>query len=433
MKQIPFYLIRTDHPENPIPLTESLTLGSSQDCSVQVTGPNISPRQCRLEFKGFFVVLRNFTNEHPTLLNGNTLSTEKILRDGDLITVGDETFTFSTSPVRLQDSLGLRSKNEEWSLKLKELGAAAKTDFPVLLLGPSGTGKEVLAEAIHKHSLRSKGPLVSVNCSALSESLIESELFGHVKGSFTGASQDRKGAFEAARGGTLFLDEIGDLPLSLQAKLLRALENHEIRPVGSDRNVQTDVRIIAATHQNLPLRVKLGQFRSDLFHRLNVIQTVTPSLTDRKEDFEDLCNSFARKMGLRINSNGMKTLKSHSWPGNIRELRNTLSRAKALYPDHILDEGIADRIIDRSLVTTSIEAPKAQIQPQRSLSAVKEYEKSMILKKLIEHQGNQRRAAVDLGLAKSTLNDKIREYGICAKSIAKQAKDYFSADFNLQS
>jgi DNA-binding NtrC family response regulator len=129
----------------------------------------------------------------------------------------------------------------------------------------------------------------------------------------------------------------------------------------------------------------------------------------------------------------MKTLKSHSWPGNIRELRNTLSRAKALYPDHILDEGIADRIIDRSLVTTSIEAPKAQIQPQRSLSAVKEYEKSMILKKLIEHQGNQRRAAVDLGLAKSTLNDKIREYGICAKSIAKQAKDYFSADFNLQS
>lgn len=432
MKQIPFYLIATDRPESPIPVTESLTLGSSKDCSIQLAGAHISPRQCRLDFKGFFVVLRNFTIDNPTLLNGEPLSAEKILKDGDLITIGDDNFTFSTTPVRLQDSLGLRSKNESWSIKLKELGAAAKTDFPVLLLGPSGTGKEVLAEAIHKHSSRSKGPLVSVNCSALSESLIESELFGHVKGSFTGASQDRKGAFEAARGGTLFLDEIGDLPLSLQAKLLRALENHEIRPVGSDRNVHTDIRIIAATHQNLPLKVKLGQFRLDLFHRLNVIQTVTPSLADRKEDFEDLCYYFAKKMSLRVSSNGMKTLKAHSWPGNIRELRNTLSRAKALYPNHVVDEGIADRIIDRSLVTTLTEPAKAQIQPHRPLSAVKEYEKNMILKKLVEHQGNQRRAAVDLGLAKSTLNDKIREYGICAKSIAKQAKDYFSADFNIQ-
>lgn len=433
MNQTPFYLISVDTPQNPIPVTESLTLGSSRDCSLRIEDEGVAARQCRLEFKGFFVVLRDYNTDSPTILNGKALSSEKILKDGDVIQIGSAEYTFSTTPVRLKDTLGLRSKNDSWSLKLRELGAAAKTDFPVLLLGPSGTGKEILAEAIHKHSPRAKGPLVSVNCSALSESLIESELFGHVKGSFTGASQDRKGAFEAARGGTLFLDEIGDLPLALQSKLLRALENQEIRPVGSDRNVQTDVRIIAATHQNLPLRVKLGQFRLDLYHRLNVIQAVTPSLSDRMEDFEDICNSFARKMGLRIHTEGMKTLKSHSWPGNIRELRNTFSRAKALYPDHLLDQGIADRIIDRSLTTSLVEPPKPQIQPSRPLSTVKEYEKNMILKKLVENQGNQRRTAIELGLAKSTLNDKIREYRICAKSIVKQSKEYFSADFDSRS
>ncbi len=196
----------------------------------------------------------------------------------------------------------------------KNLGNVAKTDFPVLILGPSGTGKDVIAQALHQTSDR-QGPFLSVNCSALSETLIESELFGHVKGSFTGAVNDRKGAFEAARGGTLFLDEIGDLSYNLQAKLLRALENGEIRAVGADRNTQTDVRIIAATHQNLGEKIREGSFRSDLYYRLNVVTVTPPALNLRMEDFEGLLYGFARSMRVRF---------SH---GAIVSLKNILGRA----------------------------------------------------------------------------------------------------------
>ncbi|WP_374032992.1 sigma 54-interacting transcriptional regulator [Bdellovibrio bacteriovorus] len=199
-----------------------------------------------------------------------------------------------------QPPFPIKSRNEVWNEELQTLSNVAKTEFPVLILGPSGTGKDVIAQALHENSLRDKGPFVSVNCSALSETLIESELFGHVKGSFTGAINDRKGAFEAARGGTLFLDEIGDLSYSLQAKLLRALENNEIRPVGADRNVRTDVRIIAATHQNLSEKIREGLFRSDLYFRLNVVSVAPPALALRMEDFEELLYTFARKMRVRF-------------------------------------------------------------------------------------------------------------------------------------
>ena len=197
------------------------------------------------------------------------------------------------------------------------LSSVATSSCPVLILGPSGTGKDVLANAIHNSSKKSGAPFISVNCSALTETLVESELFGHTKGSFTDAVSDRKGAFEAARGGTLFLDEIGDLPYSLQAKLLRALENNEIRPVGSDRSIKTDVRIIAATHQNLYNKIRDGEFRADLFYRLNVITIETPALKERIEDFDNLLYSFARQMRVRFSFNAIKTLKKHDWPGNI--------------------------------------------------------------------------------------------------------------------
>ena len=251
--------------------------------------------------------------------------------------------------------------------------------------------------------------MVSVNCSALSESLVESELFGHIKGSFTGATENRKGAFEAARGGTLFLDEVGDLPLSLQPKLLRALENSQIRPVGSDRSLETDVRIVAATHQDLKKLVFEERFRADLFFRLHVVQLQTPALKDRKEDFEDLIYDFARSMRVRFSFGAVQYLKNHDWPGNIRELKNVVARAKAFWGLEEITEATAAQLIDH-LPALSDSIDGNSFKPSRSV--IKEIELEMIKSRLIANRGNQRKTAVDLGMPKSTLHDRIKTYGI---------------------
>jgi len=302
----------------------------------------------------------------------------------------------------------LQSRNLRWNAELQSLKGVAQTDFPVLILGPSGTGKDVIAQAIHRSSGRELGPFISVNCSALTETLIESELFGHVKGAFTGAFSDRKGSFESARNGTLFLDEIGDLPFSLQAKLLRALENSEIKAVGSDQVIKTNVRVIAATHQNLNHKIQDGQFRADLFFRLNVVSVSTPTLKERIEDFEDLLNIFAKQMRVRFSYDAIQKLKMHSWPGNVRELRNLVFRAAAVFPKEQIDIFRVERLLKSSTNHVSvIEEPS----PSR-LSVIKEVERQIILRKLQENKGNQRKTALELGMPKSTLNDRLRQYNI---------------------
>lgn len=306
----------------------------------------------------------------------------------------------------------LQSRNPLWNAELQSLQSVAQTDFPVLLLGPSGTGKDIIAQAIHKSSPRALAAFVSVNCSALTETLIESELFGHIKGAFTGAVSDRKGAFESARFGTLFLDEIGDLPFNLQAKLLRALENNEIRPLGSDRVTKTNIRVIAATHQNLSQKINDGQFRADLFFRLNVVSIFTPSLKERIDDFEDLLYVFAKQLRVRFSFDAIQKLKMYSWPGNIRELRNLVSRAAALFPHQQIDLERAERLLRGSTVYT----PHHDPQSQAKMSVIKEVEKTMILKKLQENRGNQRKTAQELGIPKSTLNDRLRQYNVDYKT-----------------
>lgn len=313
----------------------------------------------------------------------------------------------------------LTSRNPLWNSELQSLKHVAETDFPVLLLGPSGTGKDILAQAIHGASARQHAAFVSVNCSALTETLIESELFGHIKGSFTGAINDRKGAFESARHGTLFLDEIGDLSINLQAKLLRALENNEIRPVGSDRIITTNIRVIAATHQNLSHKINEGTFRSDLFFRLNVISVSTPALRDRIEDFEDLLNCFAKQLRVRFSFDAIQRLKMHSWPGNIRELRNLVSRAAAVYPQQQIDLDRAARLLKSSTVHT----PLVDEQTGSRLSVIKEVEKQIILKKLQENKGNQRKTAMELKMPKSTLNDRLRQYKVDPKTFRHRIEE----------
>lgn len=395
-------------------LKEFLTIGRDHSNGLVLNDPFVSSRHARIERKTGGYVLRDLHSRNGTYLNGSRVS-EAFLTPNDRIRCGESVFVFSESPV---DQPSLSSKNPDWNEQLKRLPAFAATDFPVLITGPSGSGKELLARAVHRYSVRNRGPYISINCSALSESLIESELFGHLKGSFTGAIHDRRGAFEAARGGTLFLDEIGDLPLALQPKLLRAIENQEIRPVGSDRTIETDVRIVAATHKNLTLQVASGAFREDLFYRLNVCHLRPPALAERREDFEDLFYGFAKQMRVRFSFNAIEKLKKHAWPGNIRELKNLVSRASAYMPGkHIQPEDV-DTLLDP--VRPQIQAAGSELTVGTHGSVIKEIEREMIIRRLIANRGNQRRTAQDLGLPKSTLHDRIKSYSIDLKTIVPE-------------
>ncbi len=399
------FLIPLDHTETtPIEIGEFLTLGRESTNQVEISDPFVSSRHARIEKKDPGFLLRDLRSRNGTFLNGNQVS-EVFLKPGDRLRLGEREFLFQDEVPNLSQNPLLKSKNLVWAQQLDSVPLFSRTLLPVLLNGGSGSGKEVLARLIHECSVRHSGPFVSVNCSALSESLVESELFGHLKGSFTGATHDRKGAFESARGGTLFLDEIGDLPLSLQPKLLRALENREIRPVGSDRTISTDVRIIAATHKDLQSKIRTGEFRSDLFFRLHVIKVNIPELKDRMEDFEDILAGFSREMKVAFAFDTIQELKKHQWPGNIRELKNTVARASALFPGTRVLPQHLPQLVDQLLRPD-------YATPSERLPVVKELERELIRQRLIANKGNQRKTAIDLNMPKSTLHDRIKTYGI---------------------
>jgi two-component system response regulator GlrR len=236
---------------------------------------------------------------------------------------------------------------------LSQARRVAASDASVCLYGASGTGKELLARAIHRASPRSDAPFVAVNCGAIPEGLLESELFGHKKGSFTGAVSDRRGLFQAAQGGTLFLDEIGDMPLPLQVKLLRALEERKVRPVGSHENLDVDVRVIAATHRKLEERIASGDFREDLYYRLSVVKLYIPTLAERREDIPLLANEFLGRLGTRyrrgslsFSPEALELLVSAPWPGNVRQLLNVVEQAVALAATEVIPESLVSQALD---------------------------------------------------------------------------------------
>jgi len=236
---------------------------------------------------------------------------------------------------------------------LSQARRVAASDASVCLYGASGTGKELMARAIHRASPRADAPFVAVNCGAIPEGLLESELFGHKKGSFTGAVSDRRGLFQAAQGGTLFLDEIGDMPLPLQVKLLRALEERKIRPVGSHESFDVDVRVIAATHRKLEERIASGEFREDLYYRLNVVKLYIPTLAERREDIPLLANEFLTRLGTRyrrgrlaFSPEAMQLLVSAPWPGNVRQLLNVIEQAVALAATEVIPESLVRQALD---------------------------------------------------------------------------------------
>jgi len=236
---------------------------------------------------------------------------------------------------------------------LSQARRVAASDASVCIFGASGTGKELLARAIHRASPRVEAPFVAVNCGAIPEGLLESELFGHKKGSFTGAVSDRRGLFQAAQGGTLFLDEIGDMPLPLQVKLLRALEERKIRPVGSHEQYDVDVRVVAATHRKLEERIASGEFREDLYYRLNVVKLYIPTLAERREDIPLLANHFLTRLAeryrrgrLTLSPEATQILVSASWPGNVRQLLNVIEQAVALAATEVIPESLVRQALD---------------------------------------------------------------------------------------
>lgn len=236
---------------------------------------------------------------------------------------------------------------------LEQAHKVAQSDVSILINGQSGTGKEVLAQAMHQASPRSKKPFIAINCGALPEQLLESELFGHARGAFTGAVSQREGLFQAAEGGTLFLDEIGDMPLSLQVKLLRVLQERKVRPLGSNRDVDIDVRIISATHRHLPKAMERGEFREDLFYRLNVVSLKIPALNERAEDIPLLASQILRQSADKhkpfvrsFSTDAMKRLISASWPGNVRQLVNVIEQCVALTSTPVINESLVEQALE---------------------------------------------------------------------------------------
>jgi DNA-binding NtrC family response regulator len=334
-------------------------IGSSPECDLVLEDPTVSRLHARLEYEREGFRLTDLQSKNGVRVDGVCVR-DATLEAGQEIRLGEVSLRFALDARVVEVELARESSFGRLigvSSQMREIFAllarVAPSDATVLIEGASGTGKELVAEAIHLHSRRADGPLVVFDCSAVASDLIESELFGHVRGAFTGAVADRQGVFEAAHGGTLFIDEIGELPGSLQPKLLRALESGEVRPVGSTDVLSTDVRVVAATNRNLNQEIEEGRFRADLYYRLAVIHVRLPPLAQRPEDIPLLVRHVLAQAGsteVAISFETMERLQRHPWPGNVRELKNYVERAVLLS-----DEG---RLETRHLPIADLEADR---------------------------------------------------------------------------
>ena len=306
----------------------------------------------------------------------------------------------------------------------------ADTDLTVLIRGPSGTGKELVANAIHQRSPRHARPLIKVNCAAFSRELVESELFGHEKGAFTGATTTREGKFEIADGGSLLLDEIGDMALETQAKILRVLQERELERVGGNRTIKVDVRILAATNQDLETKVRDGTFRQDLYYRLNVVSVVLPALRERPEDLPLLIESFLGAAASRLGRpprplepRAYRALLAHEWPGNVRELEHELEQAVALASGEQIELGdlpaaVQDRQDPRP---GDDEGPPGSFRDAKQ-RVIERFERQFITKALSRHLGNISKAAEDMGMYRQHLQLKLADYGIDAEQFRRRGE-----------
>jgi two-component system, NtrC family, response regulator AtoC len=308
---------------------------------------------------------------------------------------------------------------------LRMISRLKDTRTPVLISGESGTGKELAARAIHFRGAMAKTPFIAVDCGSLVPTLMESELFGYEKGAFTGASKSKAGLFQAANGGTIFLDEIGELPLEMQAKLLRVLQEKEVRPVGSNEKVNVDVRVIAATNRDLEASYRAGTFRKDLYFRLDVVSVHLPALRDRRSDIPMLVHHFldryARGENLQVTAAAMKSLLQYDWPGNIRELENCIARAVALGDRHIIDVSDLPPAIRMDSASPAI--PSIQDSAAISTTALAEMERMTILRVFEQTHGDKALAGKMLGISRATLYRKLKRYNIPMKPEPAETAD----------
>ncbi len=317
------------------------------------------------------------------------------------------------------DDSGLVTRSKTMHTLLEQARKVASVDTTVLLQGESGAGKERVAQLIHDASGRQAGPFVAINCAAVPESLLESELFGHARGSFTGATSDRAGLFESARGGTILLDEVAELPLPMQSKLLRVLQEREVRRVGENKTRQIDVRVVAATHRDLAAEVKAGRFREDLFFRLRVIELQVPALRERPEDIlalarQALARAAAReKLALKeLSPEASRALLGHPWPGNVRELLNAMERALVLAPG---------KRIELSDLPPDVARPSVAARPASEHRTLAQLEREAILSTLAAERGSRARTADRLGIGQATLFRKLKQYQADGHAIAPAA------------
>jgi DNA-binding NtrC family response regulator len=401
-------------------------IGSSPDNDIVLDDNAVSRFHAMIEVDERGYLLRDLGSKNGTYVGGLGVR-EIYLEDGTTFRMGTTRIRFNVTGEGAEVHFSNKRKFGQLlgeSLAMREifslLERVAPSDATVLVEGESGTGKELVAEALHSHSPRSDKPFIVIDCSAIPRDLIESELFGHIKGAFTGATGNRKGAFEAAEGGTLFLDELGELDLDLQPKLLRALEKREIKPVGSNETIKTDVRVVAATNRNLIHEVKEGNFREDLYYRFAVIKIELPPLRDRPEDIPVLvehflksANEMAGRDGVDVSYKTMEKLKRHRWPGNVRELKNFVERAV------LLTQG--DEIETRFLQAhePTPEKPKAAQESAASMAdlaieeglpfkdaknrLIEEFEKSYWMRLLEGTDGNVSKAARIAGVHRKSV------------------------------
>jgi two-component system, NtrC family, response regulator AtoC len=409
-----------------------LTIGRDEDCDIRVDAFGVSRKHAvvhggppvELEdlgsSNGTFVAL---TGTHAKSGRTDPIALKRVAGKRVALSVGDSINIGNASAVLRRG----RSDDVETPMQdvilveptMKELydeaGRASKAQLPVLVLGETGVGKDVLAQWIHRASPRRDKPFLALNCAALTESLLESELFGHERGAFTGAQQTRVGLLESADGGTVFLDEIGDLPLTIQAKLLRVIERREVLRLGARAPRSIDVRFISATNKDLEAAVEAGTFRSDLYFRLNGLTLTIPALRERRSEIAPLAKQFAKRSAQQLELPGpppltaatIAILESHSWPGNIRELRNVIERAVVLAGG----QPVAPLHLPKKMTAKPV-APATGGDVERLRREMADAERKRILDGLAQCDGNQTRAAELLGISRRTLINRLEEYGV---------------------
>jgi DNA-binding NtrC family response regulator len=392
-----------------------VTIGTLPENTLALTDPTVSRRHALVEETAAGYVLRDGGSTNGTFLDGVRVR-EGYLSPGSVIRLGQTEMIFS--PIEELVNI-LRSSRDHFgelagaTACMREvfglLERVSPADLTVLIEGETGTGKELAARAIHEHSRRAKAPFVVFDCGAAAPTLIESELFGHEKGAFTDAVKARQGAFELADQGTLFLDEIGELAPALQPKLLRALDQREVKRVGADQPARVNVRVIAATNRDLQKEVKAGRFREDLYYRLSAVSVHLPPLRKRTEDIELIAKRLltgiaagAGKDVIDLSPDAATALAAYSWPGNVRELKNVLERASALSDGRRIEA--RDLFLSQGKLTSTLEGLSGK--------TLEEIEKAAIRATLKSASGNKTEAAKQLGIAYSTLYEKMKKFGI---------------------